>query len=99
MRTVDAARRALHGFSDEELTRELARRERQRLGKVLGYRVTRYGDEYNYGGYADFRIGSRHCETKEQCRVAAERYKEEHADNGGDIQPIYKSTKKPGRIH
>jgi hypothetical protein len=87
--------KSLKEFSDEELYKELKRRKRKRLGKVLGYRAVCYGDEYNYGGYTDYMIGDWNW-NKQECYTGAKQCVET-ADNGGHVEPIYKSTLKPSR--
>jgi hypothetical protein len=108
MKTLKDLQRQLCDFTDEELNKELNRRHKKRLGKVLGYRAILYGDEYNYGGYSDYLIGETRdllhggCRdmNKQQAKELAERCVED-SDNGGSIEIIYKHNLKysGGRIH
>ena len=86
----------LKEFTDEELQKELMRREKIRRGPILGYRAICYGDDYNYGGYTDRMIGPKMNKKK------AKQWAEEdvaQSQNGGYVMEIYKDTPKEGRIH
>lgn len=80
-------------FNDEELQKELARRERKRKGKCLGYRAYFYGDEYNYGTQSDYPIGQMRdgviLKTKEIAKEQAQNSVNNH-ENGGYIEELFK---------
>ena len=93
--------KVLAPFTNEQLRKEIDRRERAKLGKIIGYRATMYGDEMNYGSYMDFIIGKLiYCKrrNKLECKEdAGEMVK--HSRNGGYVEELFKSTPKPSRIH
>lgn len=92
-------KKGLEKYSDEELRQELDRRFKIRRGPIVGYRAICYGDEYKYGGYADY-IATDMGWTLEKCKEAAQ-FCVDRSENGGNVKELYKDTakEKPERIH
>lgn len=101
---VDEISKALKSYTDEQLKHELEIRRKKRRGKLLGYRVIAYGDEYDYGCYSDIIIGECYWRSdmkpidKKIAKIMAEEELNK-SKNGGSIQEIYKDTPKPDRIY
>lgn len=91
----------LKKFTDEQLNNEVRRREKQRRGKVLGYRVIHPGDEYNYGSYTDYMIGNKKYDnlTKKMIVLDKKTAYQFAISDGRQVEEIYKNTPKPGVIH
>lgn len=81
--------------------RDLAKEEFEFLNEKVkrltleGYRAIFYGDEYSYGGWADYMFskGVSRKEVKESAERAVA-----CAPNGGHLEELYPDTPGPGRI-
>jgi hypothetical protein len=89
--------KSLKGFTDKDLQWELDRRDKVKLGPILGYRMIEYGDEYNYGSTDSYLIGeirwvsgSGEPMNKEVCKTAAEN---SLGTTNGYIEEIYKRNR------
>jgi len=90
MKTLKKLTKALKDFSNEELMKEVERRNKKKKGRVLGYRGILYGDEYDYGFISTYLIGEMNI-TKKQAKQRAEE-SVENSNNGGYVETLYKDN-------